>query len=435
MNTGFRRQETGLITEKFKGFFAGGASQQTGKQKLWRGEKSWLQRCKYYDAIYERHPLAKAQILTIAGQFMAEGVFTTPTERDGNPYPRSEEAKLKCDDLNEQIGLDTMLYETAANMAKYGSCFWEKTTTPSWDVRLIPYQQGIEAAMIDDVGNVTYWRQVVNGKQTALWASQEICHFEWNPTTSSWPYGTSLLVGLDTEFATLEQLEYDVKEYMHKNAFPKELWQVGNGQFMPSIGEISNIRSKVKNWEPGEHFVTSYPIAREAGGTGDRKIESLHEVLNYLKDQCIDGLMVPPISRQWSSTEASAKEMMPWARANLIVPMQRLSKRIIEREVYRPYLEDVGFSVKTCPTLSFQPPDAHKDEDAEYYSKGVLAGYFPPKWVAKRLGVPEEEWDEWQKEEEQREEKQLERDKAAFNAKGSAVKGEGSEEEKTPPNA
>ena len=370
------------VREKFKGFFVSGATKPKKKKEFWLHERSWYDRCKYYDDIYERHPLAKSQILTIAGQLMAEGVFT---EAAGD-YPRAKEAQQKCDELNEQIGLDVMLYETAVIMAKYGSCFWEKTFTPKFDVRIIPMQEAIEPKTQDAQGNITEWRQVINGQEVAVWRADEIVHFAWNVTSKSWPYGTSLLVGLENEFEILAQLEEDLKEYMHKQAFPKDLWQVGDKDWAPTEDEIDNIRSKIKNWEPGDEFVTSYTINHIPGGTGGSPLTDIEKILNFIKENAIDGLMVPPISKQWSSTMASAREMMPWARANLIKPMQRLIRRKIEKEVYQPYLMDLGYSVKVTPKLKFEPPDAHKTEEAEYWATLVGAGIVPPEIAAEELG-------------------------------------------------
>lgn len=374
------------IREKFKGFFASGGKPPK-KEKFWIGEKTWQARCKHYDLIFERHPLAKAQILTIAGQLMAEGVFTeSAVNRQGDEYTRAKEAQERCDRLNENIGLDTILYDTAVYMAKYGSCFWEKSKEPIFDVRIIPSQELIEPATRDDIGNITSWRQASLSKPQPQWSSDEIVHFAWNVTAKSWPYGTSLLVGLDTEFEVLEQLEEDIKEFMHHSAFPYELWQVGDEAFRPTESQLETIKTTVKNWEPGEHHVTDYHIDLKTGGTGDKTITNLNDILNFLKDQCIDGLMVPPISKQWSSTMASATEMLPWARANLIQPMQRIIRRKIEHEVYQPYLESLGFSVRVCPKLKWESPDAHKDEEAEYWALQVQSGIVPAEYAAEQQG-------------------------------------------------
>lgn len=401
-----------VLGEKFKGYFDTGKTKRKGRTKFHSGEHTWLERCKRYDRFYEEHPMAKQAMLTIAGQLVAEGVFTSPHERDGEAYPRSELAQQHCDDLNERIGLDTMLYDSGVTMAKYGSCFWEKTWTPQFDVRLIPMQEAIEPAEVDEVGNITHWRQNLWGTKTPpSWSSTEIVHFAWNVTSNSWPYGTSLLVGLETVLETLEELEVNANEYMKKQAYPYEVLQLGDGTFMPTASDVSSVDSKWKNRAVGENIITTYPTQMHQGGTGGAPIRELSNILDFLYDQAIDATMVPPISKQYNATEASAKVMMPHAHATLITPMQRLIRRKIESEIYKPYLEDLGFSVKTCPKLLFAPPDAHKEEDGEYYSKLVLAGIAPPAWAAKKLGIPEEEFDEWQKEVEAKEEKMMQQQK------------------------
>lgn len=412
MTNPLRRLYERVFKERFKGYFDTGKTRRGKHTRFYPGEHSWKERCVHYDQTVERHGMAKQATLTIAGQLVAEGVFTSAKERDNKPYPRSEEAQQHCDDLNEQIGLDTMLYDTGVTIAKYGSCFWEKTWTPQFDVRLIPMQEAIEPAEVDDVGNITRWRQNLWAAKTPpSWSSNEIVHFAWNITTQSWPYGTSILVGLETILDTLEELEVNANKYMEKQAYPYEVLQLGDGTFMPTPAEVSSVDSKWKSRDVGENIITTYPTQMHQGGTGGAPIRELSNILDFLYDEVIDATMIPPISKQYNATEASAKVMMPHAHATLITPMQRLIRRKIEGEIYKPYLEDLGFSVKTCPKLLFAPPDAHKEEDGEYYSKLVTAGIAPPRWAAKKLGIPEEEWDEWQKEEEAKQEKMMQQQK------------------------
>jgi hypothetical protein len=388
----------GKAKETFKGGYVSAGSTPKAR-RISPGELGWQSRCKYYDLIDQRHPLAKSCIRTIAGQVMAQGLFLSPVVDDaGKPYPRTTDAKDACDELNAQIGLDTMLYESAVTLAKYGSVFWEKSQDP-FDVRIIPSQDLIEPSETDGLGNVTAWRQATWGT-APTWTADEIVHVPWDVTSYTWPYGTSLFVGLETEFEILEQLEVDIKEFMHKTAFPKEMYQVGDGQFMPTGDDMTVIQSKVKNWEPGEYIVTSYPIEHKAGGTGDSQVRNLNDVLAFLKAQLVDGLMTPPVSFQYSSTYASSKEMMVQQRANLVVPMQRLFKRKLETEVYKPFLESRGFSVKDVPTVHFEDAEAHKVDVADYYVKLSGAGIIPPRFAARELGVPMEEFDAWMKEKE-----------------------------------
>lgn len=332
---------------------------------------------------------------------MADGVFTEASHTEGPHKRRAEEAKDHIDELNRKIALDTLLFDTATDMAKLGSCFWEKTETPVYDVQRFTQQQTIEPAEQDINGNITKWRQ-----DHTEWTTDNIIHFPWNITAITWPYGTTLFSGLGLVFEILEQLQVDVQEFMHHAAFPYELWQIGDGQYVPQGTEISSIRASIKNWEPGEHHVTSYPIELKTGGTGDKTITNLNEILEFLYNECIDGLMIPPISKQWSSTMASAQEMLPWARANLIQPMQRIIKRKIENELYRPYLESLGYSVKVCPRLSFEAPDAHKDEEAEYWAMLIQSG-LPAEYAWEQMGFDMDKIKALRDEEAQRQAEQM----------------------------
>jgi len=373
-------REIGL-REKFKGFFASGATPRK-KHKFWHGERTWYSRCKHYDQMNITHPLAKQGLLTIAGKVMAQGIFIEAVD----DYPRAEEAAEKCRQLNDDIGLEVMVYDTVVNMAKFGSCFWEKTATPKFDVRIIPAQELLEPATQDDVGNITSWRQASYTKPQPSWSSDEIVHHAWNVTTKSWPYGTSMLVGLETEFETLEKLEEAIANYAVKQGLPKELWQVGDKDFMPTDAQLETIKRLIKTWDAGEEFVTSFAINRIAGGTGDHPLTELAKILEFCYTHIVDGLMIAPISKQWSSTMASAQEMEIAQRANIIVPMQRVISRKIEQEIYRPYLESLGFSVRVCPKMNWEPPDAHKEEEGNYYALLVQSGIIPAELAAEEMG-------------------------------------------------
>ena len=54
--------------------------------------------------------------------------------------------------------------------------------------------------------------------------------------------------------------------------------------------------------------------------------------------------------------------------------------------MYKPYLESLGYSVKVCPKLKWEAPDAHKDEEAEYWAILVQSGIVPGEYAAQELG-------------------------------------------------
>lgn len=413
MTTGFQLMaEVRRVEEKFKGYFDTGKTRRKGKNQFYPGEFNWQDRCKHYDELVEKHGLIRQGMFTIAGQLLGkakDGVFLEPAVNKSTkkPYDRALDALNKCEELNDRIALPLMIYELGHTLPKYGSHFWEKTLTPVFDVRLAPMQEKIEPAEADELNNITRWRQRSDyGRSKVEWPADMLVHYSWNVTTRSWPYGTPLIVGLETECDALLDLETHAEEYMEKQAWPYEMWGVGDGQYVPTPSEVSSLRSKWKNREIGENMITSYPIEIKQGGTGGAPIRELSNLVSFMKENIIDSTLVPPVSMQHNATEASAKVMMPWALANLIWPMQRMIKWKIENEIYKPYLEHSGFSVRTCPSLLFEPPDAHKEDDAEYYSK-LSPGevIIPPKAAAKELGY-EEEFEEWMKEQKERDERE-----------------------------
>lgn len=374
------------VREAFKGFWSKGTTAAQPRKHFYPGEHTWLARCIQYNRIVERHPLAKCIVTTIAGQVMSDGFYLEAAYNEGPHKTRAKEALDLCEELNDKINIQTLIFKTAVEMPKYGSSFWE-ISPQQFDVRLHPYPETLEPRQADQPADKILWRQNVNvGGYAIDYPEGLLIHFPWNVTSTTWPYGTSQLVGLEGEFEILEQLEDDIKEFMHNGAFPNELYQVGDGKFMPQPDEVTSIRSDVRNWKPGEKFVTSYPIAKVSGGTGDRTISNLNEVLDFVYNHIIDGGGIPPISKQWNATNASAEEMMPWARANLIQPIQRIIEETIREYLYKPYLMMRGYSVKVCPRGKWESPDAHKDEEAEYWALQVQSGIVPAEYAAEAQG-------------------------------------------------
>ncbi len=403
------------IREKFKGFFATGQSPIPKQRVFWLGERSWAERCKRNLTTYMSFRLARSQILTIAGQSVADGIFLQPATEDDPHVQRAKDALFECEQLNKRLRIRSKLHDTFFFMALNGSCFWEKTTEPTFDARIIPQQEFIEPAEQDEQGTIIRWRQRPFGRETASWQQNEIIHFPWNITSWSWPYGTSLLAGSETEFETLEQVKQDFKEYAHKNAFPKEIFSIGNGEYMPTGTEASDIKSSLKNWEPGEYFVTTYPIDHKVGGVGDREPKGIDKILNFIKEDAIDGSMTPPVSYQYSSTYASSKEMAKTQRANLILPLQAIVGKELEESIYKPYLESLSYSVKLCPEVNFDPPDANWLEEAQAYAQLVGAGILTPELAASEMGYTQEQIEVMRAEKLQRQEQQMELMKQRVN--------------------
>lgn len=387
---------------KFKGFFDHYGTK--GKKKTYfLLESDWSSRYKTYESWLIEYPEIKSMLLTVAGQGIADGVFL----ESAGDYPRAEEAKEWCEELNRKIGLDLIIYNTLYAMAGYGTQFLEKTWTPEYDVRVVPGQQFIVPLEREPTGEVTSWRQVIKGKEVARWNSDEIIVLNWNEGRFS-PYGTSLMDGLDIYLEGLHDILANTTEYMKKTAWPGNLFRVGgpvDDGGIPQESEVQTITSKMKNFQPGDNYVTSYKIDHKVVGPASAEPRMLPDVLTFYKTGLVDGTMTVPVSFQYQRSLASAEEMGRQERANLILPMQRIVKRFVERQIYWPYLENNGFSFRVVPSLSFESPEAHRDEDAAYFSTLVQAEIISPKTAASELGY-EKQYKEWEVEK-KREQQQM----------------------------
>jgi hypothetical protein len=386
------------VRESFKGFFDTGLSTKKAKKTFYSGQYSWRSRCEKFDKLCEQYRLANQAILTIQGQVIAEGLFHQPvtyrepgSQRD-KPYPRSEEALDAIEELDKQLRIETMIGASAGNMAKYGSNFWETTLTPKFDVRNHPEQEAIEPMSQDADGNIDRWKQTARyGGTVAEYTTSDLIHTSWNPSSQTWPYGTSILTGLDVELDGLSDLTSNINAYTEKQAYPYEALQIGDAEYRPTDTEVQTLKSKWKNRQVGENIITTYPTAMIQGGTGTSPIRDLVGLLAFYKENIEDGVMVPSISKLHNATEASAKILASWTSSVLFKPIQRIITEKLENEVYKPYLMDMGFSVKVCPMTLFESPESHKVEDGQFWTSMVNAKIATPQQAAEQLGI---EYDE-----------------------------------------
>jgi len=210
------------------------SSSNKPKRKIfYPGENSWAARYRHYDKFADEYPLFGKACLTLAGLATAQGVFFKPAvNKKDETYALAEEAVYRCENFRDTHYLNGKFYDTIKSLAKQGSCFWEITDTPVFDFRIPTLQECIEPASADDQGNITGWRQIVNGAPTAEWTSSDLVLLSWNVTSATWPFGNGLGVGLETEMEALVELERSAKDYMEKQAWPYEVLALGNEKTM-----------------------------------------------------------------------------------------------------------------------------------------------------------------------------------------------------------
>lgn len=359
---------------------------------------------KRFDDYCSRYPKVKSALLTVAGQVVADGVYTS-IEDD---YPRAQDAKRVCDEFNKRVGMYLKIRKTAMRMVKYGTAFWELdwNNVNGLNVQLIPHQEHMKPVYM--ANELSGWEYAVNHVTIHKWPLSQIAVFPLDPEEND-PFGTSLLTGIDYELGAQDEIRSNLLAYLKKQAFASNVLQVGDGTFTPQQGEIDTIRSEVKNRKVGEDFVTSYPIGLQVMAAAAVETRMIPDTLKFTDDQVTDALMAPPISKLYNSTEASATVMTDWARANLITPIQNIIREVIEKQVYQPMLEDQNFTVKLTPTLSFDPPDVHTNEEANYYKALYEIQAQTPEQICKALGLKYDKayWDAKKQEEEAKMQAQL----------------------------
>ncbi|MBX5321842.1 MAG: hypothetical protein QHH12_07975 [Candidatus Bathyarchaeota archaeon] len=72
--------------------------------------------------LYERDPACKASVDLLAASAVGMGFYTTVNEN----YGRAEDAKRLIDQFNEEVNLDTLLWEMARVLVACGNDFWLK---------------------------------------------------------------------------------------------------------------------------------------------------------------------------------------------------------------------------------------------------------------------------------------------------------------------
>ena len=346
-------------------------------------------------------------------------------EKATKSYAVAEDACYFADQFRDQRYVNSKLFNTIDSIAFSGSCFWELSDNETFDFRIPPLQEYIEPYEANEQGEITRWRQVVNGQVKAEWTNNQLKLISFRPTTATWPYGNGLGVGLETEMEMLVDTETSVKDYSEKAAWPYEVLALGDKDSMVTDSDYSTARTEWKNRKPGEGIATrNMPVQIIAGGTNSAPVRELAAICAFMKDNVHDGLVVPPISKLYNSTEASAKELRKQVMDIIGQPLQWLLKEHYEQDVLKSYIIQQGFSVKSSPMAMFEAPDVHKKEEGEYWIGLVQNKIQSPVQACDHLGLEyDEDW--WKQEEEKQLELQKQKSEANPKAEGEVPKQEG----------
>jgi len=306
-------------------------------------------------SIYLQDPAAKASVDFIADQTVGMGFYTT-AEDSG--------AKTVVDEFNEAVNLDGMLTQATREIVGFGNSFWERIEPDHLESLQILPLTSVERILRDRYGVVQGYKQSFRYGSSLLDA-QRIIHFCWNPVDGE-AFGTGTLRSLaeamqlnngETRpcYATMKAgIEKGMTEIIRKFAGPTELWK------FPGVPDdkASEYASLLRNMpREGARFVVNVPAEVEVVTVDPRS--RFEAYVEHVWNQFILGLQtpLPKLFTTPGFTEASARAAIEVAERK-VMALQRFLKRIVEREIFVPVVEQAGFDpVKAQVRLNWGMPE------------------------------------------------------------------------------
>jgi hypothetical protein len=300
---------------------------------------------------YTRDPSCKAFVDFLADQAVGMGFYTTVNEE----YERAEEAKQVVDEFNETVYLDSLLQTSAREVVASGNSFWLKTEPEHLEnLKILPLTgfDNPKAVARNQYGEVTGYNYSF-GDVKKTFSPEKIIHFKWNPINFS-AFGTGVLQVLlaelyfngETRMSFLEmkaRIEKIMPEIFEKYAGPDELW-VFAGASDKKLAEYQKmIKKKPKAGAKFVYNKKDADIKTVAVDPRARYEAYIDHILNqvYLGGQT----PIPKLLTTPGFTEASANAAIEVAERH-VMSLQRFTKRIVEREVFVPVIQQAGLEPK-----------------------------------------------------------------------------------------
>jgi len=299
---------------------------------------------------YIAQPAVRVAVDFRADQIVGAGFYTSMNE-DYDELRDGRTAKEYIDDFCEAVGLDEVLQATARDTVGFGNCFWwlrlEAEKTPQ--VSVIPIFN-IERIVFNRAGSPAYLKLSWDVKPNKL-PFEEVVHVRTAPFDKN-GFGTGILQTLckrlsigegETRYSFVEivgKIQNSITRQFQKFGAPNELW------VFPKIPkkELEDYHRRIQNIpSSGSRFVTN---------VGESKVQMLvpertrgfDYYIQHLSNEFYLGLQtpLPKLFTTPGFTEASAKVAAELDEKRTLA-LQRLLKRVVERRLFNPILEQAGF--------------------------------------------------------------------------------------------
>jgi len=364
----------------------------------WRTVYGEVQVVSFSDVMtaYQRDPSCKAFVDFLADQAVGMGFYTTVNEE----YEQAEKAKQVVDEFNETVNLDGLLQISTREIVAAGNSFWLKIEPEHLEnLKILPLTgfDNPKAIIRDRCGEVTGYNYSYGDVKTSF-PPEKIIHFKWNLVDFS-AFGIGVLQVLLTELAFdgnkrmsfLEmkaRIEKIMPEIFEKYAGPDELW-IFAGASDEKLAEYQRlIKSKPK---AGARFVYNKAEADIKTVAVDPRVRFAAYVEHILNQVYLGGQTpLPKLFTTPGFTEASAKAALEIAERK-VTAVQRFIKRIVEREIFAPVIEQAGLDVKKADCrLNWGMPETPEIEIADIVKLAEISAtsgiqYVRPDEVRKML--------------------------------------------------
>jgi len=300
---------------------------------------------------YLRDPSCKAFVDFLADQTVGMGFYTTVNE----DYEQAEEAKATVDEYNETVNLDGLLQIGAREIVASGNSFWLKTNdVKPFGLKILPLTgfDDPKAVIRDSAGDVQGYKYKFDGVQKDF-KPEQVIHWKWGAVNFS-AFGTGVLQVLlqelsfdgEKRMSILEmkaRIESRMIDVFEKYAGPDELW------LFPGVSpdQLSKYQALIKSKpKAGARFVYDKADADIKTVQVDPRARYEAYIEHILNQVYLGGQTpLPKLFTTPGFTEASAKAAIEIAERK-VMALSRFIKRVVEREVFTPVLEQAGFDPK-----------------------------------------------------------------------------------------
>ncbi|MEM7820410.1 MAG: hypothetical protein QW761_02320 [Candidatus Aenigmatarchaeota archaeon] len=319
---------------------------------------------------YRRDPMVRSAIDDLAERAVGMGFYTTSD---------IEHAKKNVDDFCDDVGLDQLNLEIAKHCFGFGNFFIEKIydkyvetsiqgtrvqepakNASVMGLRPLPLSS-FEKVYRDKYGNVIFYSQRVSGERVFL-SPKIIIHFAYNVVDCA-PFGLGLVQTLALPGKSFTRVEKDGSTTVIQRPSMLNIKQEFENSlrdwFRRYIGRFAFIWEN-EDSEKIQEYVAKLRVLKENQDIAVNVKEGaklsitplsidprvrFETMFDYVESQILNGLETP-VNKLFTTpgfTEASAKAAVEVSERK-VAAFQRYLKRKIEREIFRPIIEQNGMN-------------------------------------------------------------------------------------------